>query len=86
MHDGRCGNCQIERATAWLATTLSNRCMQSPALACRGGVEGQRIEVLLDDPQAAQAARAGVVVGSYQDSEVQLGQRDDADRRVPSGV
>ena len=56
--------------------------MQPAALACGGGFEGQSVEVILDSPEAAHPQRTRFIITSHEHTEVQLGQRDDADRRV----
>jgi hypothetical protein len=66
-------------ACGGLSTALGHRCMQPSALPSHRCVEGQGVEAILDDAEAPNSQRARSVIGGDQDTEVQLGQRDDAD-------
>jgi len=78
------GGCdrQVHRSTPWRSSALGDEGMQAPALSRRGRVERQRIKVLLNSSEPAHSQRAGLIVACDENSEVQLCQRDDANRRV----
>lgn len=76
------GDRQIEGAAARFAAALGHGGVQPAALARDFLIEGQRIEAILDDREAANADRPGLLVGRHQDAEVKLREGGSADRSV----
>jgi hypothetical protein len=73
---------EVHRSTPGRSSALGDERVQPPALARRGSVERQRVEMLLDGPKPAHSQRTSLIVACNKHSEVQLRQRDDTDRRI----
>lgn len=80
MNAGGGGDREIERSSPGLSAALRYECMQSTALARCRCVEWQSVEVVLDEAEAPHPATTCLLVGSDEHPEMQLGQRDHADR------
>jgi hypothetical protein len=75
----------IDRAAPWPPALLHDRIRQPTPLAGDGGVDREGIKRRLDDAEPPCAKRALVGVLRYERTEVELGERCDADRSLDVG-
>ena len=73
---------EVDPSTPRVATPSDDGGREPAPHSRRIDVDGKRIECRLDRSQAVDAAGPLVLILGYEDTEVQLGDRGDADRRL----
>lgn len=79
VHVRRRGDDEIDGTAARLAAASNEGCCKSTPFTRDGGVDGERIEGGLDDPEPLRPARPLIVGAGDQHAEVQLRERRSAD-------
>jgi hypothetical protein len=65
------GDREVQCSAPWRSPALRDQSMQPPALARHGGIEGQRVEVVLDGAETAHPQSTCLLVAGDQHAEVQ---------------